>query len=43
VIDAVGPDRVADLDAITGAILRRLDPSGRMRANPMAQEPANDA
>jgi DNA-binding MarR family transcriptional regulator len=38
VIDAVGPDRVGDLDAITGAILRRLDPSGRMRANPMASE-----
>jgi hypothetical protein len=38
VIDAVGADRVADLDAITGAILRRLDPGGRMRANPMASE-----
>jgi DNA-binding MarR family transcriptional regulator len=38
VIDAVGPDRIADLDAITGAILRCLDPGGRMRANPMATE-----
>jgi DNA-binding MarR family transcriptional regulator len=38
VIDAVGADRVADLDAITGAILRRLDPTARMRANPMTSE-----
>ncbi len=41
VVDAVGPERIADLDAITGAILRRVDPGGRMRANPMAQEPAD--
>lgn len=41
VIGAVGPDRIADLDAITGAILRRLDPAGRMRANPMAQQIAD--
>ena len=38
VVDAVGCDRIADLDAITGAILRRLDPGGRMRANPMSSE-----
>src|ERR1700709_1282669 len=37
-VAAVGPDRIADLDAITGAILRCLDPGGRMRANPMAQQ-----
>jgi DNA-binding MarR family transcriptional regulator len=42
VVDAVGPGRIADLDAITGAILRRLDPGGRMRANPMTQETATD-
>jgi DNA-binding MarR family transcriptional regulator len=42
VVDAVGPDRIADLDAITGAILRCLDPGGRMRANPMAQQIADE-
>ena len=42
VVDAVGPGRIADLDAITGAILRCLDPGGRMRANPMTQETAPD-
>ncbi|GAA4818915.1 MarR family winged helix-turn-helix transcriptional regulator [Actinomycetospora corticicola] len=36
VIDAVGPDHIADLDEITGAILRRLDPGGKMRANPLS-------
>jgi DNA-binding MarR family transcriptional regulator len=42
VVDAVGPDRIADLDAITGAILRCLDPAGRMRSNPMAQQIADE-
>ncbi|WP_433801905.1 MarR family winged helix-turn-helix transcriptional regulator [Actinomycetospora sp. CA-084318] len=37
VIDAVGPDRIADLDGIASAVLRRVDPGGRMRANPLNQ------
>ena len=35
VVDAVGCERIADLDAITGTILRAVDPEGRMRANPL--------
>jgi DNA-binding MarR family transcriptional regulator len=38
VVDAIGPEHVGDLDRIAGAILRRLDPSGRMRANPISRE-----
>jgi DNA-binding MarR family transcriptional regulator len=38
VFDAIGCDRVGDLGEITGAILARLDPAGKMRANPLACE-----
>lgn len=38
VVDAIGPEHMGDLDRIAGAILRRLDPGGRMRANPISRE-----
>ena len=44
VVDAVGCERIADLDAITGTILRAVDPGGRMRANPLRSDgPCSEA
>ena len=37
VFDALDADQVTQLDALTTAILGRLDPDGRMRANPLAR------
>lgn len=36
IFDALGCDEVAQLETLTATILTRLDPEGRMRANPLA-------
>jgi DNA-binding MarR family transcriptional regulator len=36
IFDALGCEEVAQLEGLTTAILSRLDPEGRMRANPLA-------